>query len=109
MGASWCGPEYPNATVQWNTWETVEQCTSGNKKGCLFNIWDDPGEHHDLALDMPQVVDDMLARMHLAQKNVFDPDRGETEITQACAQLARNGGFWGPWRNEESVHRTNEL
>jgi len=57
--ASWCGPSYPNNSVVWDTWSTVERCTVNAtaptgarrrgsevpKKGCLFNIIEDPTEH----------------------------------------------------------------
>merc|ERR1711924_472384 len=93
--ASWCGVEYPNSTVRWNTWKTIEQCTSGNKKACLFNIYDDPEEHQDLAHQLPDLVDQILAKMETAQASVYDPPRGKVETREACATVQRNGGFWG--------------
>jgi arylsulfatase I/J len=98
--ASWCGPKYPNNSVQWHTYQTVEHCTTRNKKACLFNVMEDPTEHHDLALKMPELVDTMLARMQELQKTVYDPMRGQAEVRDACAAVVRNGGFWGPWRDD---------
>ena len=90
----WQGPQYPNGTSRWDTHATWINCTTG----CLFNIIDDPTEHNDLAAKLPHIVDTLLARLQQVQATVYDPDRGEPETLQACAQVKRNGGFWGPWK-----------
>jgi hypothetical protein len=51
--ASWCGIDYPNASVAWDTWSTILNCTRPGKRGCLFDIFADPHEHHDMAEEMP--------------------------------------------------------
>jgi len=61
--ASWTGPRYPNASVAWDTWATVEHCTSARKIGCLFNVFDDPTEHHDLAEQKPELAASLYARL----------------------------------------------
>ena len=104
--SSWEGPKYPNGTDgddAWNTWLTVEQCSPpGGKLGCLFNIIEDPTEHNDLALAMPEKAREIYARMEELQKTFFDPPRGEEELDAACAAVAARGGFWGPWRGDNS-------
>ena len=58
----------------------------------------DPTEHHDLG-DDPQyapVVAEILARMDAEEATVYNPDRGAKD-PRACAQVATNGGFFGPW------------
>ena len=58
----------------------------------------DPTEHHDLGGD-PQyahVVAEILARMDDEEPTVYDPVRGAKDPA-ACAQVAANGGFFGPW------------
>ena len=73
--ASWEGPQYPNAT-RWDTWLTVESCTiPGQKPGCLFDIFEDPEERHDLALTMPAKVAEIKARMEALEPTVYDPVR----------------------------------
>merc|ERR1719473_160990 len=47
--AGWCGPFYPNNTKYWSPTETKLVCTHGNKSGCLFDVFADPTEQHDLA------------------------------------------------------------
>ena len=95
--ASWMGPQYPNSS-HWDTYETVTHCTTATKVGCLFNIFDDPTEHHDLAFANPSKLQELLTKMKHAQLTVFDPDRGESELAAACDKVATtHGGFWGPF------------
>jgi hypothetical protein len=56
-------------------------------------------EHVDLAETLPATVDSMIARMEEIQKTVYDPDRGEPEYNASCAQVVKNGGFYGPWQD----------
>ena len=44
----WTGPHSPNATIQMNTIQIIEDCF----KGCLFDIKTDPTEHINLATKM---------------------------------------------------------
>ena len=95
--ASYCGPSYPNNSVAWDTWATVEECTTAAKVGCLFNVFDDPSERHDLALQKPQLAAAMMQRMRELDATLFDPPRGAPDHAGACEQVERNGGYWGPW------------
>lgn len=94
--ASWCGPTYPNHTT-WDTWKTIEKCTSETKVGCLFDIMNDPSEHHDLALEEPTLAQKLLARLEELDRTLYDPPRGDPDVSGACAQVVRNDGTWGPW------------
>ena len=67
----------------------------GKKLGCLFHVVDDPGEHDDLALAMPEKAQEILEKMQAAEKKWFNPDRG-TPDKRACA-VAQETGFWGPF------------
>ena len=91
-------PRYPNGSSTWNVKQTWINCTTATKKACLFNIIDDPTEHRDLAAQLPDVVDRMVARMHELQESVYDPDRGVPEVDEACVAVTQYGGYWGPWR-----------
>jgi len=96
--ASWQGPMYPNSSV-WETWSTVANCTdeTTGKLGCLFNIIEDPSEHYDLALAMPEKAAEIVAKMKAAQETVYEPDRGMPDHAGACRAVVERGGFWGPW------------
>ena len=95
--SSWCGASYPNNTVDWDTWATFLECTSASKPGCLFHIFDDPTEHHDLSTVQPELAAKLLKRLEDLDATLFDPPRGEPDHAGACAQVERNLGFWGPW------------
>lgn len=70
------------------------------RRGCLFDIRLDPYEQVDLAEAHPKqygsVRDQMMARLAELNRDIFRPDRGSPD-PEACAQVERNGGFWGPW------------
>jgi hypothetical protein len=55
-------------------------------------------EHNDLSSVRPDLVDSLMQRMHEVQQTVFDPARGDNEAAMACEAVAKNRGFWGPWR-----------
>ena len=93
--SSWTGPVYPNAS-RWPTWATIENCTTPQKVGCLFDIFDDPTEHHDLAAAKPDVAAALLARLEALEATKFDPPRGKPDA-KSCDTLWDNGGYWGPW------------
>ena len=93
--SSWTGPVYPNAS-RWPTWATIENCTTPQKVGCLFDIFDDPTEHHDLAAAKPDVAAALLARLEALEATKFDPPRGVPDA-KSCDTLWDNGGYWGPW------------
>ena len=95
--SSWCGATYPNLTTPWVTWDTIEQCTTSEKVGCLFDVFDDPSEHHDLALEQPELAAKLLKRLEVLDTTLFDPPRGDADYKGACVAVRRNGGTWGPW------------
>ena len=66
----WQGPQYPNGSSTWDTHATWINCTTATKKACLFNVIEDPTEHHDIAEEMPELVEKLLARMEELQETV---------------------------------------
>jgi arylsulfatase B len=67
------------------------------KGGCLFNIFDDPTEHNDIAATNPEIVQELYARILEIQKTAFSPDRGSDDGTSCKAALEKWGGFFGPF------------
>jgi len=95
--SGWCGQIHPNLTKPWDSFNTVEACTvpEKGKIGCLFDVLEDPGEHHDLAIEMPQKAKEIFQKMKEAEKLWFNPDRGSPD-PKACV-IASETGFWQPF------------
>mmetsp|Transcript_102143 Transcript_102143/g.264492 ORF Transcript_102143/g.264492 Transcript_102143/m.264492 type:complete len:552 (-) Transcript_102143:228-1883(-) len=102
--AGWTGPKFPNVTSDWNPTKTWQTCGTDIKSGCLFDIFDDPTEHHNLASEKPELFGSMLARVQELQKGVFSPHRGLPHMFEACHHaLHTYGGFWGPFVGVENA------
>ena len=99
--SSWTGPVYPNAS-RWPTWATIENCTTPQKLGCLFDIFGDPSERSNLALTNSSLWSRMLARVDELQAGlasgpeIYSPVRGKRD-PRACAAAKARGGYWGPF------------
>jgi hypothetical protein len=76
--AGWSALVYPNSTSTDADTNFGEDCTLG----CLFNVSSDPGEHFDLASDMPEVVASMAAE--LAELTLGFFQNGDTTSVDAC-------------------------
>ena len=92
--AGWTGPVYPNSTHPKGGIETVEHC---GDTGCLYNIMKDPEERTNLASKMPDVLNDMRAKLKKYQASHFNPDRGNIWPGACDTALNKYGGFWGPF------------
>ena len=111
----WQGPLYPNASSATLIWDPVDcgfPCGEPDpaatayaaqahpqspKNGCLFNVFDDPTEHRDVAPAQPDTVRALCDLLTAAQATVFSPDRGG-DGGQACAvALTTWRGFYGPF------------
>ena len=64
--------------------------------GCLFDVVADPNEHVDLAAERPSVMQDLRTQLTRLNKGLFNPGRGETNVT-ACDVGVEEGGFYGPF------------
>jgi arylsulfatase B len=80
---AWTGPLYPNATTQWCDTCPLD-CGTIDAPKCLFNVFDDPTEHVNLAASHPAIVASMSARLKELTKTVFAPDRGVPDTKAAC-------------------------
>ena len=100
------GPHYPNASTPWCLNNSVKvpsfACSTVSKRGCLFNVTADPGEHNDLYDTNPQLFHSILLRLLNVSRAGFTPDRGKVDH-RACKQCKKNAdpatgyGFFGPW------------
>lgn len=48
---------------------------SKGKGGCLFNVFDDPTEHNDIAANNSAIVAELYARILAIQNTTFSPNR----------------------------------
>ena len=93
--AGWTGPVYPNKTNPDGGIDTIEHC--GKHRGCLYDIINDPGEHKNLASQMPHKLKEMREKLREYQATHFNPDRGDKSPAACEAALNKYGGFWGPF------------
>ena len=94
----WQGYVYPNSSTDH---KNEPDCSCG-EEGCLFDIISDPGEHNDLKKSLPEKHAELLSRAQVLDKESIEygrqPNwRGSVNITLACEQVHKNGGFWGPY------------
>ena len=101
--ADYTGPHYPNSSTpvdrhgQTNVVHSFGCSTPKQPFGCLFNVSADPTEHNDLALERPDDVLMLLARLRNVSATFFNPSRGNGD-KRACDRIAGpNRGFFGPW------------
>jgi arylsulfatase I/J len=98
--AFWQGPVYPNASGYPSKSQAcgdpaLPAGAPGHGPGCLYNVFSDPTEQHDLAAQEPDIVAEIRARIAAHNATVFSPHRGEDDGA-ACAARA-SSGFWGPF------------
>lgn len=69
----WQGEQFPNASTPHTGTVGTLECGDG---GCLFNIDDDPTEHHDVSQQHPDIVAQMRSVIDSYERGAFRPDRG---------------------------------
>lgn len=93
-GASWPGPQYPNATTETSpVYEAVQHCSAG----CLYNVAEDPTEHEDVASQYPARVKSMSARLAELTKTIWQPAHEKNDPACMATAQSKYGGFYGPW------------
>ena len=98
------GPTYPNGTIPK---PLVEFC----KRGCLYDLDEDPGEVRDLASERSDVLEVMLTRFRELQKTAYATPRyavwpDEAAMARHIAVVERDyAGFWGPYTSLSAVER----
>lgn len=90
--AGWVGPAYPNASsADIHFGDLTLNCSSG----CLFDIQTDPTEHIELSTSMPALVQDLTARLEVAERSAYSPDRGSPQ--RAACNRTRFHSHYGPF------------
>lgn len=64
---------------------------------CLFNLTSDPGEEHDLALELPDLLANLSHRFSELVQSMAIPLVWGEEDSNAC-KVVQQTGFWGPWQ-----------
>jgi len=68
-------------------------CTAG----CLFNVFDDPHELHEISAANPAVVAELKARAAALEATVWSPWRGVDSGLACEVAFANYSGFIGPF------------
>jgi arylsulfatase B len=97
----WSGPYSPNASASCDGSAALacgrpDAPSRAGKRGCLFNVLDDPGQHTDAADAHPDIVAALYARLREVNGTAYNPDRG-TFDARACDAYRAWGGFYGPF------------
>lgn len=88
----WTAPIHPNSTSA-NSHINDPGCPDG----CVFDLSEDPGEHHDLSASLPEVKKQLMAAAEEAKKTAFQTNEtpGYTSCESATVVEERNHGFVG--------------
>lgn len=78
-------------------------CSATSAGACLFNVLEDPTEHHDLADEMPELVAELMTNLKEMQKNHYKRDLGEGQRVAVMTPVF-NGKFYGPFLQTDDVH-----
>ena len=108
----WTGPFYPNLTSNWNESTTIFTCTDSPLSGptpvfdpttqmyngaCLFNVFDDPTEHNNIAADNLDIVKRLSLRLANLNTTSWNPNRGSQTNLPCELSVSAYEGFLGPW------------
>ncbi len=90
------GPQSPNSTAVIFS-NLTQVCGRSPETGCLYDIFADPTEMHNVASEQPAVYNEMYAAILELNKTVYSPIRGSDDGL-ACEKASGDyGGFWGPF------------
>lgn len=93
---TWTGPFYPNASTHWCD-TCARDCGWLGNASCLFNVFQDPTEHTNLAETHPDILAAMSDRLAQLQRTVFAPQRGTVSALACAAGDQTWSGFAGPF------------
>ena len=102
--AGWTGPQWPNISIPRLDWtQVVESCGRTPETGCLYNVYDDPAEHHNIAEKKPELFKKLLADVDTIQSTVYSPIRGRISYAACGHAMGHYGGYWGPFLDVDAV------
>eukprot|EP00045_Choanoeca_perplexa_P008761 m.82283 g.82283 ORF g.82283 m.82283 type:complete len:548 (+) comp14613_c0_seq1:100-1743(+) len=88
----WTGPLYPNGTA--NQPGPAYMC----KQGCVFDLVEDPTEHHDLSSDLPNIKNQLQQRLAELVRTAYQTGKdGPARCQNPVDVMQANHGFWGPF------------
>ena len=98
--ASWGSAFYPNASSDGSLAATELDCSNG----CLFDITNDPTEHHNIMDSNMHIAQKMNEKLIELNKGYYQNDEvgislcppNITESCQCWAAMNMWGGYWGP-------------
>jgi len=98
--SGWTGMMYPNSSgPPYNPSHSYQYCGHTAATGCMYDIYEDPNEYSNIAVQHPETFNAMYARMNEVEKGVLNPKRGEVDPRACDMAMDGYGGFWGPWLN----------
>mmetsp|Transcript_18321 Transcript_18321/g.40070 ORF Transcript_18321/g.40070 Transcript_18321/m.40070 type:complete len:601 (+) Transcript_18321:53-1855(+) len=102
----WSSPNAPNSS-SFDSINSLEEpvCGRSPENGCLFNVWGDEGEHHNLAKSNPELFLKLLAMANEEQKTVYSPKRGQegdderfqASCSTGSTEVLQGNLFMRPW------------
>lgn len=88
----------PSCQPGYGQCEQTQTCPGG---ACLYNIFEDPTEHHQLSDDpkMAPTIAMMRSRLAALEATYFNPVRNSPAGQGVAARVAQEkwGGYWGPF------------
>lgn len=134
----WWGPDFPNKTENCTGPELAgpslhfippivpTSCpVACNNTPCLFNVFDDPTEHHDLSSSHPLLLDEMYLQWRYLVKKLSAPNGNDPDLSDIIWQhgyhmhalgsdasgckVVNETGWWQPWVFPQSDDDITEL
>jgi hypothetical protein len=66
-------------------------------QGCLFDVENDPTEHHNIAAAQPALAHAMLSRLKALNSTIWRREMPPEDPACDVTAYGRYGGFLGPW------------
>eukprot|EP00036_Acanthoecidae_sp_10tr_P003623 CAMPEP_0182938072 /NCGR_PEP_ID=MMETSP0105_2-20130417/43199_1 /TAXON_ID=81532 ORGANISM="Acanthoeca-like sp., Strain 10tr" /NCGR_SAMPLE_ID=MMETSP0105_2 /ASSEMBLY_ACC=CAM_ASM_000205 /LENGTH=553 /DNA_ID=CAMNT_0025077337 /DNA_START=14 /DNA_END=1675 /DNA_ORIENTATION=+ len=95
--SGYAGIDSPNMSNHVSFSNLTQVCGRTPETGCLYNVWADPSEYHNVAAANPDIYNRMLARVDEIAKTVFSPIRGSDDKAACAKGVNEYGGYWGPF------------
>mmetsp|Transcript_18328 Transcript_18328/g.40091 ORF Transcript_18328/g.40091 Transcript_18328/m.40091 type:complete len:197 (-) Transcript_18328:74-664(-) len=91
LGSVWSSEVAPTSNTGAQLFSSEDPvCGRTPADGCLFNIWQDQGEHHNLAMSEPEVFEQTIIRIDELQETVYSPIRSSATDGQEFLAVCRS-------------------